>query len=865
MAGPLQQLVKSGGQTLQGSQASVQGLARAAGIPAAPTAPLQAATIGASPDAAKMAGTPANQQANAVRLAVQQSRSLGTQLREQQYQASAGQSAEAAAAAQAAQQLQGLGTLQARVGQAAQQKLVSAATLAKPTLTVSDVGWQGLLDSNPSIAALPADQQKRLRDEADAAAKSGDWAKVDADLSNAAGHQVDGEHLKATLTHEEDSVAAAMQSGLSADQVKLGDLNFEQDLGIKPEDLASTLGLPNADAVKGLTVQGLSDAVQAMKERDFAGIDGFRDVLNDPTASPNQRAAAAAILRAAGTTGIATSEHQVEQVAQQVAAANTISVFGKQVPVATALKDPQVLGLVQDALSSPEKMKALADDPSTKDLAAALQKDQQVWADAASKVTAGAADVAAAAKTKSDLLGKASLTDAQADLLGLPKFATSADMKAALDKMPGLQFIAQNPTSAMKTAVGILLTNGATGATSAAAAKQLLASPPKGWTDADFHNVAQNAASLDSLHSAQTKGQSADAVYQVLGIDPKQGQVAAAALSTLNAIHGIIDPKVFGPAAALFNGANLGNASDVAAYASKLLGNGSLDALKSAGDLHATGNAIAKGLDALKQQAASGSAQGLVIKAVLDAGGKPLGNAAWSQVFSSAADLNQLDEMAKFAPAGVRGLLQQEQQHRIDRDISDMIGTTAQGQTFHNVDEVRSALDDPNTFKSPAAFEQMKALMGSLKQAVQAGVQPNKQDTGTLNALIKKWDAGVALKDRGTQPGQDVTGKHTGISEDTSTKIGKSSNKPGVTVTEAPSGSGVYTGNQASPSKSPTLKEKVQQASDLSAAPLTAAGQGTAHAAGVVGAPPPPTLLPKTDVQTAVSTARNPKKPGSLV
>lgn len=378
--GPLQFIVKKGSQLYAApTPTALPSLSNQTGQTVPPTSPLQAATVGATPKQAAMTGSSA-QLGNATRSAAQGGADLATTLR--RWQASSTQTPDQEQAAQQAAHLASLGKLEDRVPQMIQKALAQGTTQAgKPQLEVDDSKLPIVEGSDPAALtkALATVANQPGTPEAQAA-----LADVNRQLGHDSAHQLTAadvaQYFKPTVALG-DKLA-----GHTPDTVTVGLLS-PADVGYGSfDELGADLGLPPGAAEK-LTVQELTDAVEATKHKGFQTLDSWKQVLADPTASPSERNTARRMLQEGGATGVAEAEASMEKLAAQVQSANTVDFMGKTMSVGDALKDDSVKGAVSNVLD------AIASDPAKLAAYTATEPDLVSWvkqnAQELAKYTAG--------------------------------------------------------------------------------------------------------------------------------------------------------------------------------------------------------------------------------------------------------------------------------------------------------------------------------------------------------------------------------------------------------------------------------------------------------------------------------------------
>lgn len=364
MADSLRKLLNVDGQLATTSLAGAQEMT---GQQQAPTSPAQAAAIGASPDAAKMAGTGA-QKAGALNGAqtLQQTMTLNqprTQATDQEKQQLSG--------AQNAQALQGLGQQVQGLANQDIQKAVTAATQQAGAGPVSTAGAanqpQAVQDALAKISKNPQDTQAL------------------ADLSNQLGHQVTQDELTQLMGGTAGIGSAAVGA------------NVKQNLTtsqLPPQMLSQASQLLGQDVSK-LTVPQLIDQINQEVQKDYGQVNDLNNRLNDPSLGAAERAEIRSQLRDMGAVGVRAAESTTEKIADDLQKNETVKFNGSDVPLNQLLSSDYVAGLVQNYLSDPSSDASKQLKQQEPDLAKLIDQYQPVLQAAVSGLGAGVGQFAA--------------------------------------------------------------------------------------------------------------------------------------------------------------------------------------------------------------------------------------------------------------------------------------------------------------------------------------------------------------------------------------------------------------------------------------------------------------------------------------
>lgn len=378
---------KLGTGMAQSSSEELQNLSGQAERPIAPSNPLESSVIGASPDVAKMAGTPA-QKTSALRVAIQQSKNLGDVNRTaQNRQQLTGAEQEAQQKGQTAKNLSGLNSrVQALTGsmlQTAQSGTTAQMTVDPTKLQAfapeAQTEAQGLLQK---LGTNQASNQDILR----LNQLMGKTSIAD---------QLNADQLKSNFLSAGTAAGQSLAQA-TADQISVNDID-PTTLGFADmNELASTLGIP-PEELAGLSLKDLQDQSQKLFQEEFDKVNTLEARANDINLGPAERAEARKELKDAGATGVRQSEAGIDKLADQVANADTVNFAGSDMKVQDVLSDEYLSGLAAHYVDSdpndPFREELKASEP---ELAKWLDDNQEVLKQAT-------ADLDADVKTFSDL------------------------------------------------------------------------------------------------------------------------------------------------------------------------------------------------------------------------------------------------------------------------------------------------------------------------------------------------------------------------------------------------------------------------------------------------------------------------------
>lgn len=354
----------AGGQLEEVSGEEVSTLAGKLGQPT-PSTPVGTASMGTTPDQAKMAGTPAQQAGAAAAPAVdiqaqaatEQTQAGAQRLRDvSKMQADAGQQAKL----EKSQNLQNLGALGDRVYKMMLGGLSAGAQAGAEQNARLEVDTAGAQAALPTTATPEQKQQVAdLMTQLEAAGRSGDSAQVQklmADLTNAGvanPHTYlsgDAAAAVAKSAPELQTIGSYNQSGqLDSVAQQLGYSDFGQVselLGISPEEM------------QNYKLGDLNDLIQQELDKEFSQTEQLKQAATDPNASPQMRAEARARLQELGVVGIRASEAEVDALQQELTAGTKMNIGGQEYTMEELLGDENISSLAQSYFDMDEQERA---------------------------------------------------------------------------------------------------------------------------------------------------------------------------------------------------------------------------------------------------------------------------------------------------------------------------------------------------------------------------------------------------------------------------------------------------------------------------------------------------------------------------
>jgi hypothetical protein len=321
------------------------------GLATPPITPGGATALGAKPDAAKMAGTPAQKQ-NALQTA--QNASLADTLRRQ---GPTGQVADqtkvkGSEAAARAQALQGLGSAADRTQQLIQGELAKAATASTQTGLKDDtalgtINWASanlpqVKQALSKLATNPADSQALI------------------ELNRAAGRGATNPLTPAEIAQAFQGDAAQIGQAFSkalTDTLTVNDLVQRGGIGYDLPTLSNLLGVDQV-ALGAMTATQLRDQITAVQQREF-------NTTGVPLSSQAEQGLAAQQVATQSTTGTVVANQQMAALASRIGNLGTVTFMGKQMPVEDLLKDENISRTIADMAAQDPKSNTFTEFAAT--------------------------------------------------------------------------------------------------------------------------------------------------------------------------------------------------------------------------------------------------------------------------------------------------------------------------------------------------------------------------------------------------------------------------------------------------------------------------------------------------------------------
>jgi hypothetical protein len=345
-----------------------------------PLTPVGASDIGATPKQMDMAGSLAQRDAQLKKqqeeqqkrlqeqqkqAEIQQQQLAGTTLAQaERYETPTQQMSQQQAQAQAtSESLRAFGPVQTKIQGLIQQKLGElTGTKDEAGATVGGTAV-GLAANTDEISKFPnADE---VEDAVDAYIKAPSEKTIKG-IYDAAGRGAT-ETISDLFLGAGAAFDQAAQAVMATTSATLGSLALDIDDATKQE-LANALGLANAAALDGLTIDQLEQEIQALEAQEYSQIAQLEAVLADPTASPSLRAQAREQLAQLGAVGVVEAEQRVGTVIDQVESGNTIEIMGREFTLEQALGDEGISDLISEAVLDEDLLQDMLDSDNYKGL-----------------------------------------------------------------------------------------------------------------------------------------------------------------------------------------------------------------------------------------------------------------------------------------------------------------------------------------------------------------------------------------------------------------------------------------------------------------------------------------------------------------
>lgn len=316
-----------------------------------PESPMGAQTAGATPKQQDMVGTPAQQEsAKQVRRDQQESKTLEEAKRyEQKPQVDQYQQAKEKAAS-----LAELGPVKSRVQSLIEQKMADvSATTAE------------LSANQAKIDSLPEEQRAAAQTALNDYLSNPTEENIQKFYDVVGKAELEAGGISSYLVGDEEAIAGLAQGQLGG-QVTLDQLDLGQ-LGVDMSELEAQLGLQPGEAA-GMSLDQLDQAIDAIEAQELNQVESIRAQLADPSLPPQQRQQLLQQLSALGAAGMTGMEEQINQLDEQIAAADTMEIGGVTMSLEEALGDDGISATIKNAVTDPSYLEQLKNVPGYEQL-----------------------------------------------------------------------------------------------------------------------------------------------------------------------------------------------------------------------------------------------------------------------------------------------------------------------------------------------------------------------------------------------------------------------------------------------------------------------------------------------------------------
>ena len=361
-------------------------LAKQANLAAPPITPGGAQAIGASPNVAKMAGTPSQKQ-SAIRQATDAVNTLQQELANKQYRTQ--MTSEEQSKAQSGQRLQEL-----LAGNSERvQKLVGTkiAELGKagsvaPSVAGVVTAAPGMNNQEKIDAAFQATLTTIQKDPTSQAAREAYNNLVSLIPENQ--RAAIGEQLAGALTKQMGTLGGLAAGGI-ADTINVSSILPE--LNVTKEELSSLLGV-QPGVLDTMSLADLSKTIQRLGTATEKQIARQSDTLLGQA----ERAGMRELGKELSTSGVSAFDASMISLADQIARSETVQFAGRSWNVEDLLNDTNISKLISDYITAPKSKESLAliNDPQARPLIEFIEKNRTALTGAAEKFQATGRDLA---------------------------------------------------------------------------------------------------------------------------------------------------------------------------------------------------------------------------------------------------------------------------------------------------------------------------------------------------------------------------------------------------------------------------------------------------------------------------------------
>jgi hypothetical protein len=416
MTSPLRQRLRLSGGGL--AETSAEELAKLTGRAAAPTSPMETGVIGGNEDQSKMAGTPA-QKISALRSSIQGAQDLSTRMRREQVRRTA--TAEEEKALSGEERLQQLGDLESRVEQLAESALLAGAGQTQQVQLAAE-GEQAAVDilnrirDNPNDMSAISDlyRLQGIQRATDILAADGQLtAQAKQKIFDSFGVTIDPATGEARLGGRGfEQIGGALAESVQ-DKITSGELNFEE-MGFSGVDEVANLLGTDAQSLQGMGIQDMLNQLNSQIEQEYSAVADLQRRASDPSLGAAERAEARRTLREMGAVGIRSAESDIDQLADEIAEANTVEFMGEELATEDLLDNDYVSGLVLNYFQRPDFAKKM--EESEPELVKFIKKHENILLDSVADIDQRLGNFAALQKENLDL-AKTEVGDIDEDVM----------------------------------------------------------------------------------------------------------------------------------------------------------------------------------------------------------------------------------------------------------------------------------------------------------------------------------------------------------------------------------------------------------------------------------------------------------------
>lgn len=423
------------GQSGQLTRKSAREAAAQIGRPTTPRSPLETGVIGAGPDAAKMAGTPAQMRAAIEEVSPRREDDLARvqRLEGPREEVSTDEAAREATSAAMAN----LGSLQNRVQEATAARLQGLVQLqVGAEVDLEALDDEALADDLEIIVAPDATEQERT----EAMARLSGALGIDSVMQD----QITVDQLLSFYSDLDPDRLGAIANEFLARQMTFPELLEKGTIGgLSTEVIAQLLGVTEEE-LEDLALDDFQSLVQDRIDEQTGEVEDLQRILADPSTSASERREVRARLRDLGATGQRTVEAQFQDLRRQIEEADEVTFAGTEWNVKELLEDGAISKVIARYLLVPEGSEWAARlEEEEPDLVAWIEQSREALTEAAARLQTDVESFEELQREVSSLKEEARLDDStMQDLLGKGWDSIRTD---AMDFPPIVAFLREDP------------------------------------------------------------------------------------------------------------------------------------------------------------------------------------------------------------------------------------------------------------------------------------------------------------------------------------------------------------------------------------------------------------------------------------